>query len=42
MHWTTTADRVCDAYFAKHNSESLSAISASIPIAVWKKSRNLS
>jgi hypothetical protein len=34
MQWTTTADRVCDAHFAKHNRESLSAISTSIPIAV--------
>jgi hypothetical protein len=41
MQWTTTADRVCDAHFAKHNRESLSAISTSILIAVWKKSRNL-
>jgi hypothetical protein len=41
MQWTTTADRVCDAHFAKHNCESLSAISTSILIAVWKKLRNL-
>jgi hypothetical protein len=34
MQWTTTADRVCNAHFAKHNTESLSAISTSILIAV--------
>jgi hypothetical protein len=34
MQWTTTVDRVCDTHFAKHNRESLSAVSTSILTAV--------